>query len=701
MAAMTEHRATTAPATTAPAAIDGAATDAATLQPAQIDWRQQQPWSTQFQDIYYQPNHGSAECHYVFIEQNQLEQRWQSWSRDSAATFVIAETGFGSGLNFLLAAELFLATAPSAARLQFVSTELHPLQQHDLARAVGHCCNEGSADLQQLGAELLAGYPPLVAGQHSIELAGGRVQLLLLFGDALTSLRQLAAPQRVNAWFLDGFAPAKNPAMWRPELFHCMAALSAPQCSFATFTAAGDVRRGLAGAGFTVNKVPGFGDKRDMLSGTFAAVQHTLHELPWHRGYLTATDSTARSAVIIGAGIAGCSTARALALRGYRVTVVDRHGAPAQAGSGNRQAVVYPKLSLRDEQLPQINLASLLYASRYYRSHWQAQRGQQCGVLVLAEAEQAGEFAAIAARYQPAQWIQRLSRTELRQVSGLALHSDSGLWFEQLGWLQPQAVCTALLDHPLITLSHAEVSRCQFDHSSAQWQLFSDSGAPIAAAQQLVLASGIDSNLFSQTAQLPFKPIRGQVTHLHRQQLRDELNCVICAEGYVAPAQQQLLTLGASYRRDCSNTELSSAEHRHNLAQLSDCDAGLQQWLADIDPQHLPGRANFRATTPDYLPLVGAVPDVQAMCQRYAFLTRDAKQVKPLEGAYHPQLFMLAGLGSRGFSYAPLMSELLAAIMTGEVAPLPSALCQALHPARFVIRDLKRNRLQRYDLGGN
>lgn len=430
-----------------------------------------------------------------------------------------------------------------------------------------------------------------------------------------------------------------------------------------------------------------------------AAMQTTTdsrqpNELPWQRGYLTVAAAPQRSAMVLGAGIAGCATARALAERGYRVAVVDRHGAPAQAGSGNRQAVVYPKLSLRQDQLPEINLAALRYASRYYASHWQAGRGSQCGVLVLPEgASQTEEFAAIAARHGDPRWIELLDNPGLNQASGLALAADCGLWFKQLGWVQPQAICTALLDHPQITLLQAEVAELRY--SDQQWQLFSADG-PLGTASQCVIAAGVDSAQFSLSGELPFKPIRGQVSHLTASQLPANPRSVVCSKGYIAPPHDGQLTLGASYLRDATDTHLSDDEHRHNLDQLSESDAGLAQLLTGVEVAALDGRANFRATTPDYLPLAGPVPDCTAMLERFAFLGRDAKQVKPIEGAYHPQLFMLAGLGSRGFSYAPLLAEQLAAQMAGEPALLSAPLFNALQPARFIIRDLKRNRLERY-----
>ena len=678
--------------------IQNSSNNPATLESAQVDWRGELPWSPQFDDVYYNLDNGRAESEYVFIQHNQLVDRWKLLDNDHYPVFTIAETGFGTGLNFLTTAQTFLANAPSSARLQFISTELYPLDNADLKRALAPWQPKPDSSDQNhwLGDQLLDNYPPRVAGHHLITMADGRIELLLLLGDALTSLQQLAGQKQVHAWFLDGFTPGKNPSIWQPALYQCMAELSAPGATFSTFSSASEVRRGLLAAGFSTEKAPGFGKKREMLKGQLHSSSPDTNRLEWYLGQSQLAADQSRSAVVIGAGIGGCCAANALARRGYQVTVIDRYDQPAQAGSGNLQAVLYPKLSLRTDQLPEINLASLLFASRYYRRYWQAGHGEQCGVLVLPESDkQLDEFSQIAARHAPAEWIHLAEGEQLHKLSGLVLGSEQALWFERLGWLQPQSLCKALLAHPNIKRICANVTECHYHSADQQWQLREDQLA-IASGSQLVLACGIDSDKFCQTGQLPFRPIRGQVTHLSTQQLQSTPRCAVCAEGYIAPAHEQQLTLGASYRHDSSDTELKESEHQHNLELMRRSDPGLEQLLADINPCGLPGRANFRATTPDYLPLVGAVPNIPDMLERFAFLGRDAKQVKPLQGAYHPHLFMLAGLGSRGFSFAPLMSELLASQMEGSIGPLPRELCNALHPARFVIRDLKRNRLQRY-----
>ncbi len=225
-----------------------------------LDWRDGQPYSRIFGDIYFSRSSGIEEARHVFLRNNCLAKRWQALA--PKGLFTVAETGFGTGLNFLCAWQLWRETAPETARLQFVSTEKYPLSCADLGRALAMW-----PELSALTRLLLTQYALPSSGMQQLLFNDGRVTLTLLLGDACETLSQLHA--EIDAWFLDGFAPAKNPDMWQPELFDTMSRLSAHGATFATYTCAGMVRRGLISAGFEVEKVPGFGTKREMLRGSY------------------------------------------------------------------------------------------------------------------------------------------------------------------------------------------------------------------------------------------------------------------------------------------------------------------------------------------------------------------------------------------------------------------------------------------------
>ena len=225
--------------------------------PAKLEWRDGQPYASAFQDVYFSSDNGLLETDYVFLQGNALQSRWQTLK---TLHFTIAETGFGTGLNFLSAIKLWLEVAPATAMLHYISTEKHPLSLQDLTSALALW-----PTLAEFSDHLLENYEKLLQGNQALDLFQNRVRLSLLVGDATTQLRQIH--EAVDAWFLDGFSPAKNPDMWQTELFQQMARLSAIDSTFATFTSAGHVRRNLAAAGFNTQKRAGFGKKREMLQG--------------------------------------------------------------------------------------------------------------------------------------------------------------------------------------------------------------------------------------------------------------------------------------------------------------------------------------------------------------------------------------------------------------------------------------------------
>ena len=229
------------------------------MQYANIKWINKNPYSIDFNDIYFSTEDGINETEYVFIQQNQLEKRFKSLKKNH---FTIIETGFGTGLNFLAASQYWLGLAPPGTTLHYISIEKFPLKLDDLRRA-----HETWPQFVAISPELLQQYSSLKVGINIFSIAGGRIQVTLWADDVLQALPQIS--QKADAWFLDGFAPAKNSEMWSIEVFGYMTRLSQKNTTFATFTSASAVRRSLQAASFTVKKHPGFGKKREMLSGIF------------------------------------------------------------------------------------------------------------------------------------------------------------------------------------------------------------------------------------------------------------------------------------------------------------------------------------------------------------------------------------------------------------------------------------------------
>jgi len=287
---------------------------------AQLQWDEDgQPVSSTFGDVYFSRANGLEETRHVFLQHNQLSDRWQQLK--AGDHFTIAETGFGSGLNFLASWQLWLSTAPADAQLHFISVEKFPLTKTDLQRALALW-----PELSEFTAPLIEAYPVFVgAGFHRLSFMEGRIKLTLIINDAALGFTQLLATThpvfatqcaKIDAWFLDGFAPSKNPQMWSDELFTRIRQLSHTGTTAATFSAAAIVKQGLKLAGFSIQKVPGFGRKREMVKASMEQApitdhqdslkprSYSLHPVPWTID-AAATLPAEKQALIIGGGLAG------------------------------------------------------------------------------------------------------------------------------------------------------------------------------------------------------------------------------------------------------------------------------------------------------------------------------------------------------------------------------------------------------------
>ena len=657
-----------------------------------LRWRgEDTPFSVNFDDFYYSSDNGLAEGRHVFLAGNELPERWQGHCADR---FVVAETGFGTGLNFLLTWQAWRAR-PKAAdgprRLHYLALEKFPLAVADLQRA-------GAAwpELAPLLTELLAQYPQPLPGAHRALFAADEVTLDLWWGDVEAVLDDLGRCRRplVDAWYLDGFAPARNAAMWRPELWPKVAALSRPGATFATFTAASAVSRGLVDAGFAVRKAPGFGLKREHACGLLNSRQPLppLRGTPWDLPHHE--QARPGKVLVIGAGLAGCHTAAALARRGIEVTLLDR-GAVAAGASGNAQGVLYTRLSHRHSPLTDFALASFDFASRQYRA------GFATGAL------QAGIDGALCGSFHQMADVQELDRMapllgpvpELAQVLdadsanavlGIA-QGSAGYWYPNSGWMSPPALCRALLRHPLITV-HENCGPLRLQWVKNTWQADGDAGT-LACAPAAVVAAGTDCAELESLDWLPTRAIRGQTTQLPPLSALVGLRSALCHSGYIAPATAEGHCIGATFAPRDPDPELRRRDRVQNLQQLAEAVPAAAAALSGLEQTELPGRTGWRCASPDYLPLVGPVPDREAFVRDYARLRDNARTEIPLTGKYLPGMYLNTGHGSRGLTSTPLAAELLASQLCGEPLPLEPELVRALAPARFIIRDLGRNRI--------
>lgn len=648
-----------------------------------MEWLDGQPYSSRFGDVYFSRASGIDETHHVFLDGNRLAERFAGLA--SRANFAIGETGFGTGLNFLCAWRLFDQVATAQARLHFVSTELLPLSVEDLGRALALW-----PELGPYAAALLAQWDDLASGWQRFLFGGGRVTLTLLIGDARDTLPQLDA--EIDAWFLDGFSPAKNPELWTHELMRSVSRCSRPGTTFATYSSAGDVRRALEAAGFRPEKVRGFGPKREMLRGECVAPVARPYRAPWlERPRRTVAP---RDAIVIGGGLAGTAAASSLAARGVHVTLLERHAALAAEASGNAQGVLYAKLSPHDTALSRLLVAGYQFSLREIgrlvpedRMTW-----SRCGVLHLAhdESEEIRQRL-LAGQGWPRSFLRSVDVVEAGAIAGVEV-PGGGLYFEGGGWVHPPALCEALARHARIaTLPMHEALRVE-RLASGRW-LVSSADGWTAEAGLVVLATAADTRAFAASAHLPTHVIRGQLTYLPQVDMSARLATVLCGEGYIAPARGGSHCLGATFGIRDASIAFRAGDHRENLALLHALSPALADAFAETtrDLDRIGGRAALRCVAPDYLPIVGPLLDAVIFGDRFARLSKDATTRFRDEAPWLDGLFVSVAHGSRGLITAPIAGELIAAQALDEPAPLARSVADALSPSRFLARGLKRS----------
>lgn len=639
--------------------------------PARIEWQADgMPFAPAFGDVYHARAGAFAQAREVFLAGNGLPARWRGRAR-----FVVLETGFGLGNNFLATWAEWQADAQRCEHLVFVSVEKHPPTAADMARA------HAASPAPGLAAQLVAAWPPAAPGLHTLEFEAGRVTLLLALGDLVDWLPELQL--EADAVYLDGFAPARNAPMWDAHALRALARLAAPGATAATWSAARAVRDALAGAGFAAQRVPGFAGKREMtVATTHADATARRHGAPAGRR----AQPAAREVVVVGAGLAGAAAAWALSRRGLRVTVLEAADQPATAGSGNPGGLFHGVVHAHDGAHAQLLRAAALRATQVYRPLVEAGvvPGAVNGLLRGAAGPGEAALAALAATVPPG-YAHVLARDAASALAGCLLAGPAWL-YPGGGWLSPGALARHWLGGPGVTLRTGVAVR-SLRPVGPRWQAVGDGDAVLAEADAVVLAAaGATPALLaphSDAPAWPWRRTRGQVTvvadpaaaGLPRPALP------VASGGYMLSLSAALgggLLCGATSQAGDDDPAVRDADHRANLAQvaaLTGVDLAVPEGLFEAT-----GRVGWRLGTDDRLPVLGGVPLPAGALQGLPRLAQ------PRHVPRVPGLYMLAGLGSRGITWAPLLGEVLAAGVTGAPLPLAGSLLDAVDAARFVAR---------------
>lgn len=647
--------------------------------PAQVRFDDGVPFAPAFDDVYHARAGAFAQARAVFMQGSGLPERWRQRRR-----FVILETGFGLGNNFLATWQAWRDDADRCEQLVFVSVEKHPLSLEDLRRA--HADSQAPA----LAAELLARWPVLTPDMHTLEFDGGRVRLLLALGDLADWQSELVG--EVDAFYLDGFAPAKNAAMWDARLYPALARLAAPDATAATWSVARDVRDGLTAAGFEVRRVPGFGGKRDRCEARYQGVGRSGQRLVPPPGRRSLPQ--ARQALVIGAGVAGAACAHALARDGLAVTVLERRAQPAEETSSNLVGMFHGVLHPHDGAHAQLLRAAALRTQQVLTPLLSDELpGATDGLLRGAAGGDAVEMRALAERLGlPAGYVQALDAEAASAAAGVPLAHAQWLYGGG-GWVSPPAFVKALLRAPGITMrTDAAVARLHRT-DDGRWQALGPNQEVLACADVVVLAAAGDGlslldGWHDEARAWPLGRQRGQVTRLPPAlaQGLPHPTRPLASGGYVITVPERLgggLLCGATNQPGDTDAAVRPSDHARNLAHLSEL-VGVPVDPALAEHVDVQGKVGWRLACDDRLPLVGPVPAPQAQRQG-ARRQEQVRQVPRIEG-----LYLMTALGSRGLTLAALLGDVLSAWITGAPMPLAASLLDAIDPARFIARAARK-----------
>lgn len=675
---------------------------------AKVTWLESGlPYSTQYQDIYYSKDDELAESQYIFLDANRLSDRWQQQAH--LDNFQIGELGFGSGLNFLQVIKLWKNSQAHPSRLHYIAFEKHPLTIDQLRRI-----HQRWPTLSAQSALLLEHYIDHSAGCHRL-LLDLDITLDLYYGDALQQLntRMTDNCPPVHCWFLDGFSPANNEALWEENLMHALARSSDESTTLSSYSVAGRVRTALKNAGFKVHKAEGFGRKRHSLTGTLPAQasqaiapdDKTTQATPWFD--LPGVGFEGNTAAIIGAGLAGCSTAYSLARRGWQVTLIDASSKPASKASGNSPLALRCRLFNSPSAQAEFFLHAYLFAQRQFAQLFPGgdPAWKPSGVLQMRNAMnkrnplQAQKLDEL---YSP-QIVGLLSKELASLEAGIPL-SDAAWHFPAGGALNPSALCQRYLAHPNIhcifdtavnnlhrikTTKRIETTE-EIKRTESKWALEGDASR-IVEADVVVIANSHDATKLAQCSDLPLQSFRGQTTVIAANEKSNRLGSIVSGARTVFPSVDEQHLISASYATGTQARTLAN-DTRENLRGAAS-NFTEDNSLSDIA---LSDRVSVRCNSPDGIPLVGMMPDSAKMRTRYGELTRNARAKFSTTGhdceQYTDSLFLNVAHGSNGLASCPLSAEFLASLITKENLPLSEAMINTLNPSRFLIKDLKKQR---------
>ena len=692
------------------------------MKSARVVFRDGIPFSPEFDDIYFNADDPIGQSEYVF--NSVFDEIWEKKSE-----FNLLETGFGAGLNFLCAFKRF---KNSDKFLNFVSIEKTPIAKDDLVKIYANF-----SELEDVSRELLDAYPPLIRGFHRLNLAPN-VTLTLCFGDVAEVLDELSF--NADVVFMDGFAPAKNEAMWSELVCGKIANLCALGASVCTYSASGALKRALQNSGFEVNLLKGYGKKREMLRAKFACERQAENEI-WFSRFDPAATIAPKTALVIGGGVAGCVCAFKLRQRSLDVTIAEKRGDIALNGSGNHCGILMPLITKPTVNLGRMHMNAFLQAARFYGQNLGAQEIEFCGATDYAYEQKTLERFYEWREFDADNGVFELKFDSEPYASAFIFSGAKA---------RPRKMCKAA-SAGIKTLLNCDFTGFEMLEVGAVRAHFKD-GRSIDA-DVLVLAIGSESMELFANYDIRLSSVRGQVTHIEPTVWTP---APFSAKGYVCPPAEGVQVIGATYDRNLFLDESRSSDDEKNLADVaefldgkfaknerlnlsgeqdlnlttgSDGAAENLNRLETINlskntdlrakisgdsaqardasnltvpekssniaakiPQNvriIGSKVGYRSYSGDRFALIGRLYDEDFYKDGYKSLLWTKGKPNP-HPKYVPNVYVSTAHGSRGLCTAVLGAELICDLIFDRPLCIEKSLFDELHLARFLVRKLKK-----------
>lgn len=604
-----------------------------------INYKNNALYNAKFDDIYFNTFEPLAECEYAY------SSALESLSSDE---ITVAEAGFGSGLNFISTISKFQSL--NKKHLHYIAVEKYPFSRAELARIY-----EDFGLINDISREFLDAYYIVPNSLLRINLLNSSIILDIYFGDILEFLDE--CDFKADIWYLDGFAPSKNPQMWSEEFLSNLACYCSKGAIIRSFSCARVVRDRLIG--FEISKIKGYHKKREMLQAICIEPKERQKAQIWFEAPVI---NRPKNVIIIGAGIAGLSTGVKFAQAGFSVIIAEAKDGAGLGASSNLAGICAPLITQPGVELGAMHMSAFLLAIQFYKQ-FGGEFVEFCGCdEYLVNKKMANKFS------HKSEFFKIFDDIYPRASIDLAMQ------------IQPKNLCQNIAKGLDVRYNY-EFKTVKKLSSSYEVEFIN--GEKIRA-DLVIFANGERSReLFSAEFADPYmqlSSVRGQTTLVDKF---CDLERPLSARGYITKGVNQIQLIGASYARNDNDAFPRSSDDSGNLALVS-------EFIENKKLNIIGSNVGFRSYSGDRFPIIGGIHNADEFTKIYSSLLWTKNKLTNLAPAHYANILISAAHGSRGLSTAILGAEMLLDITLNRQICVKKSTLYALNPSRFIIRKLKK-----------